>query len=227
MDKIFEKAAKSALFSWGREDGTDDLVSDLWVWYFESPATQRKLQNSDEYLARRLVYMRSMQILADQARASDRFHGTNPYSPENVKDALLEVSTNRYLIDILPMAMESLSEKNEGYAEAIRVRYTDGVVPKRQSTGQVYLSRAIVSLTDRVNDITYAAGTERDKQGNLVVEPGPGSRHAVFPESRRSSGADHSDPTADIAILLLEHPEVRDDYLHVTPIHEILAGRAA
>lgn len=55
MDGLFRKAAKSALYEWGREDGLEDLVSELWVWYLERPSVQYKLKESDKFLARDLV----------------------------------------------------------------------------------------------------------------------------------------------------------------------------
>ncbi|QTF81477.1 helix-turn-helix DNA binding domain protein [Mycobacterium phage TarsusIV] len=221
MEDIFRKSAKAAMFAWKQsEDGIDDLVNDLWVWYLERPGTQKKLQDADEYLARRLVYKAALQILAGQSLESDMFNGKSLYSSDNVKDALLGVSTNRYLVDILPRAMEALSAQNEARAEAIRSRYEDGVIPVSRSKEQVQLSKAIKSLTEHVNVIAITAGVDAD--GN--VTEGPGSRHSVFPETRPTSGG-HSDPTADIAILLIEHPELRDDYLYESPLPEFLGGR--
>ncbi|AOZ61290.1 DNA binding protein [Mycobacterium phage DarthPhader] len=224
MDKIFRQAAKSALFSWKQSDeGIDDLVNELWVWYLERPGTQKKLQESDEFLARRLVYMASLQILAKESLSNDMFNGRSLYSSDSVREALEGKSTNRYLVDILPRAMEALGAQNDGrYAEAIRSRYDDGVIPVKKGGGAMTLARAVKSLTEHVNIIAITAGV--DSEGN--VTEGPGSRHSVFPETRPTSGG-HSDPTADIAILLIEHPEVRDEYLHETPIADLLKGRAA
>jgi hypothetical protein len=40
MDKrVFLRAARKALYEWGREEGYEDLVNTLWVWYLESPGT--------------------------------------------------------------------------------------------------------------------------------------------------------------------------------------------
>lgn len=221
MEKIIAKGAKSALFSWKQsDDGLDDLINDLWVWYLESPATQKKLQGSDEYLARKLVYKAALQILAKKSLSDDRFNGKSLYSSESVKDALSGRSKNRYLVDILPKAMSELESQNEAYAEALRCRYEDGVFPDdKQDKNR--LVRAHKSLTEHVNIIAITAGVDSD--GN--VTEGPGSRHAVFPETRRAKGAGHSDPTGDIAIMLIEHPELRDEYLDVQPISEFLGGR--
>lgn len=221
MKEIFEKSAQSALFAWKQDGaGLEDLVNDLWVWYLESPATQKKLQDSDTFLARRLVYKRSLQILAKQSLADDEFNGRNLYSSDSIREALLGKSTNRYLVDILPRALGELGEQNAGYAEAIRSRYDDAVVPKENAPKQ-RLKYAVKSLTEHVNILAITAGVDAD--GNITE--GPGSRHSVFPETRSSKGSGHSDPTADIAIMLMEHPELRDDYLHELSLPEFLGGR--
>jgi len=218
---ILEKSAKTALFSWRQNsEGLEDLINDLWVWYLERPGTQEKVQGADEPLARRLVYKAALQILAGQALSDDKFSGRNIYSSEAVKDALAGVSGNHYLVDILPRAFDSLRQQNEGYAEALQVRYTDGEVPSDKA-GENRLVRAHKSLTEHVNIIAITAGV--DSNGN--VKEGPGSRSAVFPETRRAKGYGHADPTGDTAILLIEHPELRDEYLREEPLEAFLGGR--
>ncbi|UJD20889.1 DNA binding protein [Mycobacterium phage Zimmer] len=223
MDKIFRQAAKAALYAWRQdESGLDDLVNDIWVWYLESPTTQRKLQSIERHEAVKSVKNAALQMLSKQMLNGNSFNGRNLYSSDNVKEALLGTSTNRYLVDILPRAMEALENQNERHAEAIKSRYEDRVVPPRGSAPEAMLKRAVKSLTEHVNVIAITAGVDSD--GNL--SEGPGSRHSVFPETRPTSGG-HSDPTADIAIILIEHPEVRDEYLEQTPIRDLLKGRAA
>ncbi|WKW87267.1 DNA binding protein [Mycobacterium phage Chargerpower] len=223
MEKVFRKAAKSALFTWKQdESGLDDLVNDLWVWYLERPGTQRKLEGLSDNEAVTTVKRAALQMLSGQQLSGNEFNGRNLYSSDNVKDALLGTSTNRYLIDILPRALKALDEQNEGHAEAIRSRYTDGVIPSKSGGAAMLLSRAVKSLTEHVNIIAITAGVDAD--GN--VTEGPGSRHSVFPETRPTSGG-HSDPTGDIAILLIEHPELRDEYLYESPLPEFLKGGAA
>jgi hypothetical protein len=219
---LLRKSAKSALFSWKQdEDGVEDLINDLWVWYLESPATQRKLQESDEPLARSLAYKAALQILAKNALSNDKFSGRNIYSSDSVRAALRGQSKNRYLVDILPRALKSLDAQNSGYAEALRSRYIDGTVPEVHSAVEKKLSRAVKSLTEHVNIIAITAGV--DSKGN--VNQGPGSRSAMFPETRRSKGNGHADPTADTAILLIEHPELREEYLYEEPLEVFLRGR--
>lgn len=222
IESIIEKSAKSALFSWRQNsEGLDDLINDLWVWYLERPGTQTKLDVSDEALARRLVYMAALQILAAKSLSDDKFGGKNLYSSEAVKDALAGASQNHYLVDILPQAFKSLQGQNEGYAEALRSRYTDGDIPSDKSA-ENRLVRAHKSLTEHVNIIAITAGV--DSRGN--IKEGPGSRSAVFPETRRSQGR-YSDPTGNTAVLLIEHPELRDEYLLEEPLWQFLGGRDA
>lgn len=223
ITKIINKAAKSALFTWKQsEDGAEDLISDLWVWYLESPATQNKLEDSDEYLARRLVYKAALQILAKSSLSDDRFAGKNLYSSENVKDALVGVSKNKYLIDILPRALKALDKKNPKQAEAIRQRYTDGDIPDKDGGAAMLLSRAVKSLTEHVNVIAITSGVDAQGKG----KEGPGSRNAIFPELRKAKGSGHSDPTGDTAVMLVLHPELRDEYLQEGSLEEFLHGRS-
>lgn len=221
IQSVIEKAAKSALFSWKQSsDGEEDLIHDLWVWYLERPGTQAKLQEADEPLARRLVYKAALQILAKQTLDSDEFQGRNLYSSDSVRAALRGQSKNRYLLDILPLALKTLDKQNSGQAEAIRARYTDGAVPDRASSEEAKLKRAVKSLTQQVNIIAITAGIDSDGK----VSEGPGSRSAVFPETRRAKNSGHADPTGDTAVLLIEHPELRDEYLREYPLSDFLAG---
>lgn len=221
IEDAIRKGARKALFIWKQEDSElDDLVNDLWVWYLERPGTQRKMAKLTLNEAAETVKIAALQRLSGKQLTANSFNGRNLYASESVKDALLGISTNRYLVDILPRAMESLAAQNGGYAEAIRVRYDDGVVPKENAPKQ-QLKHAVRSLTEHVNVIAITAGVDAD--GN--VTEGPGSRHSVFPETRSGAGEGHSDPTANIALALIDHPELRDEYLHETPLPEFLGGR--
>ncbi|AGS82737.1 hypothetical protein ANNAL29_56 [Mycobacterium phage AnnaL29] len=223
LNKMFLKAARSALVAWKGEYSDDaDLANDLWVWYLERPGTQKKLEESDAALRQTLVRRAALQILAGKSLADDQFNGRNLYSADNVREALRGVSTNRYLVDILPRAMEALDAQNERQAESIRVRYEDGVVPPASSSEAAMLKRAVKALTEHVNVIAITAGVDADGKNT----EGPGSRHSVFPETRPTTGG-HSDPTADIALLLIEHPELRDEYLYEPSLTEFLKGSAA
>ncbi|AGR46467.1 hypothetical protein ODIN_52 [Mycobacterium phage Odin] len=225
INSVFSKAARKALVSWETDVSADELIQELWVWYLGSPSIQNRIDGLSEGEAVLYVRRQCFNILSGDAKAKDLFEARSHYSSDNVKDALMGTSTNRYLVDILPLAMEALGKQNEGYAEAIKVRYEDGVVPVSRSKEQVALSRAIKSLTQHVNIIAITAGVERDAKGKVVVKDGPGSKHAIFPDIRKTQGDGHSDPTATIAMLLIEHPDLRDEYLHEPSIPEFLGGR--
>lgn len=223
IDTMIRKAATAALTEWhtGQYDrqsaSLDDLINDLWVWYLESPATQRKLEDSDEFLARRLIYKAAMQVLAEGALSQDVFDGKVIFSSDAVIEALRGGSNNRYLQEILPFAMKNLAKrprKGVIYAEAIRNRYTDGIIPE-QGSPAVLVSRAVKALTEEVNVIYLTTD-----------HSGIGSAAAVFPDTRKQKG-DHSDPTGNIAVMLLERPEMRGPFYEETPLHQILGGRGA
>lgn len=222
ISSLLSKSARSALFSWKQTtEGVDDLINDLWVWYLERPGTQQKLEEADDYLARRLIYKAALQILAKQSLDSDEFQGRNLYSSDSVRAALRGESNNRYLLDILPLALRALDRQNRGQAEAIRSRYIDRVVPEADTAEAAKLKRAVRSVTQQVNIIAITASM--DSEGK--ISEGPGSRSAVFPETRRPKNAGHRDPTGDTAVLLIEHEELRDEYLHESPLSHFLAGQ--
>ncbi|AMS01043.1 putative transcription factor [Mycobacterium phage ArcherNM] len=202
LDKLFKQATMKALVGWETDMSAEEVIQELWVWYLERPKVQKNL--NELHWGEAVLYVRSHvhKILTGEAKARDLFEGRSPYSSENVKDALKGRSNNRYLIDILPLAMAALDEKNAGYAEALRSRYEDGIIPKGAASDE--LLHAHKSITEHVNIIAITAGVTKDADGNVVVADGPGSAAAIFPDTRKSKGADHSDPTADVAIALLE-----------------------
>lgn len=214
MEKLLMLAAKSASFSWSQsEDGVDDLYMELWLWYMKRPSTQKKLQEADDFLVRRLAYTAALQILSDMALTEDEFRGNNLYSTDNVRDALEGRSKNRFLSGILPYATEALDKQNSRYAEAIRVRYEDRVTPA-DNTAKQLLKNAVKNLTKHVNILTIEGGG-----ADNTNHTGPKLRNPIDPKLR-AAGGEHSDPTANIAIMLMEHPELKDDYLALDPITE-------
>lgn len=222
IHKVLRKGAKSALYAWKQdESGLEDLLHDLWVWYLERPGTQDKLEALKPHEAVKAVKRAALQMLSQKQLTSNEFHGRNLYSSENVKEALLGVSKNRYLVDVLPRALDALDTQNPARAEAVRSRYLDGEIPVSRSKEQVQLSKAIKSLTEHVNVIAITAGV--DAAGN--VREGPGSRSAIFPELRRAKNSGHPDPTGDTAVLLVTRPDLREEYLHEMPLQDFLEGK--
>lgn len=228
LEKIFARSARYALAEWGKDfSEADDLKQKLWEWYLETPSSQRLLQSVQRHEALNLVKNRAIQLLSKKRSADNKWFDYNHYDTKNVKDALSGKSDNPYLDSILPDAFKELEESNESYAEAIKSRYVARVVPK-QGAEAVKLTRAILALTEEVNELAITADVaDGDSDG-------PGSRSVAFPKKvnrdsgeepsgRRAKGG-HSDPTAAIALALMDDPVMREEFYHVEPITEFLRG---
>ena len=203
VNNALAKGAKAALFEWkqgGIPDANEieDLEHDMWLWLLDRPSTRQSMEKHGQAVATNMVKIAARQVLVEQALASDLFQGKNLYSSDAVKDALTGASSNRYLLELLPRAMTSLSRQNEDYAETIKSRYEDGIVPPRGSA-QVTLSRAVKSLTDQVNIMVIRSDADA-----LSKSEGAAGLSAVMPEGRSAKGAGHSDPTGEMAIKLAE-----------------------
>lgn len=221
LDGMIRKAATAALSEWYSDqwdlqaDSLDDLAQELWVWYLERPGTRAQIEEADEFLARRLIFNAALQILSKQSLSEDVFDGRNLYSSESVREALKGDSTNKYLNQIMPFAVNNLDRRNPGQAEAVRARYDDEEVPERGGAAEKVLMRAVKSLTEEVNVIYLTSNDE-----------GVGSSAAVFPDTRKRKG-ERSDPTGDTVVMLDEHPEFSHHYLEETPISHTVAGAQA
>lgn len=218
LNKVFTKAGQVALADWavGQWDRQaaelDDLVQDLWVWYSERPTTRKKMEglafNQQVETARKAA----MQVLSAAVLNSNTFLGKDLYSSESVRTALRGEHNNPYLKAILPTALARLDKRNPGQREAIRVRYEDKEVPLRGTPAEALLKRAVKSLTEEVNVMYLTSNPEM-----------PGTSAAVYPESRKRSG-EHSDPTGNIAMALMDNPEYRESYLQETPLEHVIGG---
>lgn len=225
MNELFRKSAKVALGEWYsgqwmvQEQELDNLTNDLWVWYLESPSVKDKLDNSDPALARSLVVRQALKRLARNSLDADKFQGKVLFSVDAVKDALKGRSTNKFLKAILPIAMEAVQHKDDytpgrEYAEALRSRYMDQQIPKTKHE-ENKLVYAHTAITDEVN-INY-----------LTVDvEGIGSANVMFPGLRKRNG-EHGDPTGNTALLLMDNPEYREEYLSVTAWQQVIGGARA
>lgn len=225
MNDVFKKAAKSALSEWYsgqwqlQEQELENLTNDLWVWFLERPSAQKKMDESEPKLQRALARRYALQRLAEATLSSDTFQGKNLFSVDSIKDALKGRSRNKYLKAVLPFARQAVQHADDRstgrtYAEAIRSRYEDGKVPPRGSE-QVNLVRALQALTDEVN-VSYITND---------VE-GIGSDKVIFPGLRKRNG-EHGDPTANIALTLMDNPEIQESYLSPTPWQQVTTGAAS
>lgn len=193
MKWVVERAARSAITSWGGgEEELSDLIQDLWVWYYERPGTQAKLAEMAQHEALASVRGVALQILSEKVLEGNTFQGRDLYSSESVKDVLKGRSSNVYLRQIVPLAINALADV---HAEAVRSRYDDGTIPA-QGGQAVLLAEAHKALTAQVNIIVISA-------------EGVG-KNAMFPELRKKQGA-HGDPTADVAITLMEKGDEEHD----------------
>ena len=222
IEKLLRQAASKAMVGWDTDLELDELAHELWSWYLSSPAIRLTLSELARGEAINYARRQAVNILSGEAKKKDLFDSRSTYSSESVKDALLGKSRNRYLLDIMPTAMRSLDKGNSRYAEAVRSRYSDDIIPP-QGSEHVRLVRALRSLTQHVNIIALTAGV--DSTGR--ISQGPGSKSAVFPDSRRGKGNGHSDPTANMALALIAHPELRNEYLFELPLRLFLEGRGA
>lgn len=206
LDKIFRRAVSRSCAEWGWDESqyADDLVQDLWVWFLESPRVQTQfadlMGSGETALVRELCFKAAGQLMSKEAISSDVFQGRVLYSIDSVKDALKSRSTNKHLLDLIPLGLQLLHNQDDesedrgnyrGYAEAIRLRYVDRVIPVGNEADR--LTKAHRALTIEVNNLnlTFAEGTV-------------GSVNVVFADLRKQKGK-HGDPTGDTALALIAY----------------------
>jgi len=149
------------------------------------------------------------QILSRAALDSDVFQGKTLYDADAIKDALKGESSNVYLKTILPLALKRISQYHQ---EAIAKRYVDGEYAQNKQEENAQM-RAISSLTREVNVLYITAEVE-----------GIGSSSVVFPDTIHPKG-DHSDPTGNIALMLMDQPpDFVDEYLYESPWEQVCQG---
>ncbi|WP_457214041.1 hypothetical protein [Mycobacteroides abscessus] len=198
IDSIFRRAVSRACAEWGWDEyeHLDDLSQSLWVWYLESPSIQRNfaqlIEDGQTALVRDWTFNHLEQMLSEERHESNLFENKTIYSSDSVREALRGESTNKYLMDALPIALKAVDAHNEAHGEAIRVRYLDKIVHAEPAKKMV-LSRAVKSLTEEVNAMYIADDVN-----------GIGSKDVMFPEQRKRKGQ-HGDPTGDVAMALIEH----------------------
>ena len=212
------RAAKSALTIWcngqfSRQRGLfDDLFQDLLLWYCSRPETRRKMLELTDAEIFVTVKKHASQELSEQQLADNVYFDKVMFSTLSVQRYLKGQSTNKYLAEVIPIALDNI---NELHKEAILVRYVDGIVPK-ENKNKRYLNNAIKRLTEEVNVIQLTTDQET-----------VGSRSVVFPDTVKPQGS-HGDPTAGIALTLMEQrPDVKDEYLYESPWEQINQGAAA
>lgn len=214
VNRIFQKATRKALIGWEADFETTELINELWAWYLESPYIQGKFDELTEAKLVQFSRRQAINLLSREVKDRDLFTAKTMFSSNAVKKALKHPGGRSYLAHIMPYAMTSLGKKKPAYAEALRSRYIDDVVPADKS-GQNKLTRAHKALTEHLNIIAIVSGDGSNK---------PRLRKPVDPYNR-SQGGVHSDPTANIAIMLIEKPELEEDVLYELPIRALLKGK--
>jgi hypothetical protein len=201
LQKIIRDTAARAVTYWAdTTESADDVAQALWQWYLERPSVQRRYEATTTVTKRReMFYRAAMQHLSAEKLQANAFDGRDLYSVYSVKAALVGTSTNRYLLAILPLALDDLERQNSGYREALRSRYDDGVVP-RDNPGFKRLQHALSALVAHVN-VEFI--TDQGETPSVQSDPRRPSRGAGGAGHRRVSGS-YSDPTADLALGLIK-----------------------
>jgi len=212
------RAAKSTLTLWcnGQFDRQrelyDDLLQDLILWYLSRPVTRQKmgaLVDAEIFV----TFKRHAQQLLSQQQLENNIHQEKVlYSTDSVKKYLKGQSTNKYLTQVVPIALDAINEKHK---EALLSRYVDNKIPAQGKDAE-FLSHSHRTLTAMVNLIQLT--TNQDTIG---------SRAVVFPDTVKPSGG-HGDPTGTIALTLMEqHPDFVDDYHYESPWKQVCEGAAS
>ncbi|BBC43694.1 hypothetical protein [Mycobacterium phage BK1] len=190
---LISKAARSIGNSYLlTPDQVEDLVQDLWVSILERSTSRRLVEESGDDVGFNTLRVLADQILKDQWFADDLARGDWNYSSESIKDALKGRSDNVYLMEVIPQAVSQLVDRHPPYAEALKVRYIDGVV-LRDKSSQNSLTRAHQALLEEVHKVIKQTDDH----------DGPGSRSKVFPDSIRSHNGP-GDPVGEMATRLAD-----------------------
>ncbi|ACE79885.1 hypothetical protein Lockley_48 [Mycobacterium phage Lockley] len=190
---LISKAARSIGNSYLlTPDQVEDLVQDLWVSILERSTSRRLVEESGDDVGFNTLRVLADQILKDQWFADDLARGDWNYSSESIKDALKGRSDNVYLMEVIPQAVSQLEDRHPPYAEALKVRYIDGVV-LRDNPNKMVLKRAHHALAEEVHKVIKQTDDH----------DGPGSRSKVFPDSIRSHNGP-GDPVGEMATRLAD-----------------------
>lgn len=196
LDKIFRRAVSRSCAEWGWDESqyADDLVQDLWVWFLERPSVQNQfaelMGSGETALVRELCFKAAEQLMSQDLHERNLFEEKTLYSSDSVRESLRGQSTNKYLNEMLPWALEAVARHNPGYGEAVKERYVDGVNHPPGSAKQQRLVRAVKSLTEEINA--------------MYIGDSGGGRNAVYPDIRKQTSK-HGDPTGDTALALIAY----------------------
>lgn len=192
-NKLIKKAAKSVGNSWLlTSDQVEDLIQDLWVELLERPSRKRAISGVTEDEAAAYLRGHANQILSVKLREEYLARGDWDYSAETIKDALKGRGDNPFLMEVIPKAIDHLSDRHPPYAESLKTRYLDGVIVRDQAAKD-RLKNAHKALAEEIHAVIVEMGDH----------DGPGSRSKVFPDSIRSHNGP-SDPVGELATRLAD-----------------------
>lgn len=210
-----ERAAKASLSMWcngqfSRQRGMyDDLLQDLLEWYLSRPATRLKMESLVDAEVFVTFKRHAQQALSEQQLEDNIQKDKVMFSTDSIKRYLKGKSTNKYLIEVVPIALDMINEKHK---ESLLSRYVDGKIPAQGKDAE-FLSNSHKTLTAMVNLIQLTTESKTI-----------GSRNVVFPDTIKPSGS-HGDPTASIALTLIgQHPDFKDEYLYESPWEQVCQG---
>jgi hypothetical protein len=178
MSKEVHKAAKSVAFQWPGVVEADDLEQEIYLHLIERPNVIDTLLNDFDDKRRLSALIKlGHQIAAGERADYEVFSGNFKYSVDDVKRKLKWASNkgaaksigNLSMDNDLKAGMSRLEESNQGYAEAIRLRYEEGVIPS--GADQDRLSHALTALTTQMN--------RSHKQQYVDSPDGPGTRKVM------------------------------------------------
>lgn len=208
LNRLIKRAAKSAGNAWLLTPGQiGDLSQNMWVGYLEEPTRQRALEGVTDREAVRYLRGHADQVLSGTVRADDLAAGDRMYSSEAIKSVLKEAVYNPFLTSIVHLAVARLGDRHPPYAEALKLRYIDGITPP-QGAAAVRLTAAHQALAEEVHTVVSELDSDRS---------------SVEPDSI-SANRGPSDPTGDLAARLVDdgHKDAGDG-LTYRGLHELLS----
>lgn len=162
LDREITKASISVTHNWPGVIQADDLAQELWLKILESPRYQDQMETSDPALRMEFLRRLGMQITGKEVSSYELFCGNVYYSTDHVRSllesGLLTISRRdlgemkETLTDFIDLH-DALEDLGTDYARVVWKNYVEGSYNKNTSTSRSKLSRAVVSLTDLMNQV--------------------------------------------------------------------------
>lgn len=174
-------------------DYVDDVVQELSVQYVTRPFFREVIDtHPDKSYRAALIRFRVKKIFGEYLDADRLADNQETYSVESVKEVFKGTSTNKHLVDLMPLAMIELGERHAPYFGALHQRYKLGIKPPPGPPRDA-LKNAHVAITEEINQLS---------RGDWVFRDGPQLRDAVGADNRAAKGGT-GDPTGMVALALM------------------------